>query len=163
MKYIFTILTLILINITVMAKEIRTQIVIHATPEKVWQILTNFKDYPNWNPFIKAINGNVEVGKKFKATIQAPHQKPMTFKPRVLVFEKEQEFRWLGHLLMPGLFDGEHIFELIANQDGTTTFIQREKFRGILIPLFKKMLDRDTKAGFNMMNEQLKIRAEQLN
>ena len=84
----------------------------------------------------------------------------MTFKPTVLAFEPNKEFRWIGHLLFPGLFDGEHIFELIGNADGTTTFIQREKFKGVLVPLFKKMLDVNTINGFNRMNTALKERVE---
>ncbi|MFZ4545382.1 MAG: hypothetical protein ACOYOA_15120 [Saprospiraceae bacterium] len=72
----------------------------------------------------------------------------------------EKEFRWIGHLLFKGLFDGEHKFELIDNGNGTTTFRQSEKFNGILVPLFKKMLDINTRNGFMAMNEQLKNRAE---
>jgi uncharacterized protein YndB with AHSA1/START domain len=40
-----------------MSKEINTEILINATPKKVWSILTNFAEYPNWNPFIKSIKG----------------------------------------------------------------------------------------------------------
>lgn len=68
----------------------------------------------------------------------------------------------MGHLFIKGLFDGEHSFELIDNLDGTTTFIQSEKFEGILIPLFKKMLDVNTKEGFESMNKALKARVENL-
>lgn len=66
----------------------------------------------------------------------------------------------MGHLIIPGLFDGEHIFELIDNGDGTTTFVQRELFGGILIPFFKKMLDVNTKQGFELMNKALKEQVE---
>ena len=52
-------------------------------------------------------------------------------------------------------------FELIDNKNGTTTFIQSEKFKGILVPLFKKMLDYNTVNGFNAMNKKLKELAEQ--
>ena len=86
----------------------------------------------------------------------------MTFKPTVLAFEKNKEFRWIGHLLFPGLFDGEHKFELNDNRNGTTTFKQSEKFAGILVPLFKKMLDNNTKKGFEEMNKKLKELAEQI-
>jgi hypothetical protein len=63
--------------------------------------------------------------------------------------------------LVKGLFDGEHKFELIDNKNGTTTFIQSEKFNGILVPLFNKMLNNNTTKGFKMMNEKLKQLAEQ--
>jgi hypothetical protein len=141
--------------------EIKTDILINATPSKVWAILTNFDNYPNWNPFIKSITGQVAVGNKITARIEPPDATAMTFTPKVLAFETNREFRWLGHLLFAGLFDGEHKFELIDNQNGTTTFIQSESFKGILVPLFKKMLTTNTTNGFNLMNQKLKELAEQ--
>lgn len=143
-----------------MKKTIETQILIHATPEKVWSILTNFKAYPEWNPFIKSIEGEVKQGNIIKAKIHPPDGSAMIFKPKVLVFDKNKEFRWLGHLFFAGLFDGEHIFELIDNQDGTTTFKHSEQFGGILVSLFSKMLDKNTKNGFNLMNQKIKELAE---
>jgi len=143
-----------------MAKEIKTEILIHATPEKVWSILTNFDNYPNWNPFIKSINGEVKVGNKITARIEPPEASGMTFKPRILSYDVNKELSWLGHLIIPGLFDGQHKFELIDNGNGTTTFIQSESFKGILVPLFKKMLDINTINGFEAMNKKLKELAE---
>lgn len=145
-----------------MTKEIKTEISINATPEKVWSILTDFDKYPNWNPFIKSLTGNVAVGNKITARLEPPEANGMTFKPVVLAFEKNKELRWVGHLLFPGLFDGEHKFELNDNRNGTTTFKQSEKFSGILVPLFKKMLDNNTKKGFEEMNKKLKELAEQI-
>jgi len=160
MKTIQLILIITIFNQNIMAKEIKTQITINASPEIVWNILMDFKSYPQWNPFIKLIEGEIIVGKKIKAHLQPPGAKGMVFKPTVLKVEQNKTFVWLGHLLMPGLFDGEHIFELMNNNDGSTTFIQREKFNGILVPLFKKMLDTNTMNGFNQMNLKLKELAE---
>ena len=84
----------------------------------------------------------------------------MTFTPRVLCFEKNKEFRWLGKLFVKGLFDGEHTFELIDNRDGSTTFRQSEKFSGVLVPFFDKLIEGSTRRGFEAMNERLKERAE---
>ncbi len=143
-----------------MAKEITTNILIKASPEKIWHILMDTKSYPQWNPFIVSMEGDLMVNHKIKAKIQPPGASAMTFKPTLLVVEPNKELRWLGHLLIPRLFDGEHKFELADNENGTTTFTQSEKFTGILVPLFKKMLDNNTIAGFNLMNEKLKERAE---
>lgn len=143
-----------------MAKTITTEILIHATPEKVWSVLTNFEHYNTWNPFIKSITGNVAVGNKIKARIEPPGASGMTFKPKVLVYSEANEFKWVGHLFIKGLFDGEHCFQLIDNRNGTTTFIQSEQFGGILVPLFNKMLDTNTLEGFRQMNEKLKQEAE---
>jgi len=134
-----------------MALEINTQVVIKATPERIWNVFTNYKEYTNWNPFIKSITGDVREGNTIKVKLDT-----MVFKPKVLVFKQNQKLEWKGKLLMPGLFDGKHAFELVHNEDGTTTFIQKERFTGILVPLFKKKLLSDTKSGFEAMNEALK-------
>ncbi len=163
MKSLATIILLTLLNLKTMAKEIKTEILINASPKKVWSILSNFDNYPSWNPFIKSIKGEVKVGGKIIARIEPPEAKGMTFKPKILAYETNKELRWIGHLLVKGLFDGEHIFELIDNGNGTTTFIQREKFKGILVPFFKKMLDNNTKRGFEQMNNKLKELSEMKN
>jgi len=85
----------------------------------------------------------------------------MTFTAKVLAFEKNKEFRWLGHLFIKGLFDGEHCFQLTDNGDGSTTFRQSEQFGGILVPLFNKMIEVNTRNGFEAMNKKLKERAEE--
>lgn len=160
MKHLTTIILISLFNISAMALEIKTEITINATPDKVWEILTKFDEYPNWNPFIKSIKGQVEVGKKISVRIEPPEAKGMTLKPKVLTFLKNRELSQLGHLLFPGLFDGKHKFELIDNGNGTTTFLQSERLRGILVPFFKKQLNKNTKNGFIEMNKKLKELAE---
>lgn len=145
-----------------MAKELITEIKIKAKPAQVWAALTDFSSYPEWNPFIKSLTGDVKVGSTIMARLEPPKSSGMTFKPKVLVFEVNKKFVWMGHLFIKGLFDGEHSFELIDNLDGTTTFIQSEKFEGMLIPLFKKMLNVNTKEGFELMNSALKERVERL-
>ena len=49
-----------------MKKEIKTEILIHASCQKVWSELTNITDYPNWNPFITSIVGELKIGNKIK-------------------------------------------------------------------------------------------------
>ncbi|GHU88599.1 hypothetical protein FACS1894155_03800 [Bacteroidia bacterium] len=140
-----------------MAKEIKSEIVINVPPEKVWAVLTDFGKYPEWNPFITSLKGEVEVGNKIEVRIEPPKGTGMTFKPKVLEKIENKKIRWLGSLLFKGLFDGEHCFELIDNGDGTTTFVQSEKFRGILVWTFGT---KKTKNGFEAMNLKLKELAE---
>ena len=138
-----------------MAKQIRTSISINASKEKIWQILTDFEKYPEWNSFIKSVTGEVKVGNQIQIKLQG-----MTFKPVVLTFIENSELKWIGHLWFKGLFDGEHTFKLIDNENGTINFEQSENFTGILVKLFTKSLNKDTKNGFERMNKELKLRAE---
>jgi hypothetical protein len=68
--------------------------------------------------------------------------------------------RWLGSLLIKGLFDGEHIFELEALSDGKTHFIHREEFFGVYVPILWWKFAPLTLRGFQAMNQELKSRAE---
>jgi len=141
-------------------KEIRTEILINSNIEKVWKIFSDFESFKEWNPFIKSIQGKVSVNNKIKILLSPPDVKPIIFKPKVLKFIPSKEVRWIGHMIIPGLFDGEHIFELIDNKNGTTTFIQREKFSGLLVYFTKNMLENNTRRGFMLMNEKLKEKCE---
>lgn len=143
-----------------MEKKLHTEITINTTPERVWEILTDFKAYPKWNPFLKSLEGDVLVGKQIKVCITPPDGKAMMFKPRVISYKKNSELKWLGHLWIKGLFDGEHRFQLIHNSDSTTTFIHSEIFNGILVSLFSKMIENNTRKGFEAMNQELKKLAE---
>ncbi|MFV0319670.1 MAG: SRPBCC family protein, partial [Microbacterium sp.] len=138
-------------------KEIKTEITINANPEKIWKILTNQNEYPNWNPFIKKFEGKLKIGERLEVVIQPENSSKMTFKPTVLECEENKKLKWKGKFIIGGLFDGTHTFELIDNKNGTTTFKQSEKFECVLVRFFN--LD-NTKKGFENMNSELKKRIE---
>jgi hypothetical protein len=141
-------------------KELRTEVIIDAPVDIVWKILTETGAYPEWNPFIREIEGKLEEGKRFKVKLQPPGSSPMVFKPVCLSLKRDRELIWLGHLLIRGLFDGKHIFELNAIGPTKTKLVQREEFSGLLVPFFWKQLDRNTRTGFEQMNQKMKERAE---
>ncbi|TLZ63502.1 MAG: SRPBCC domain-containing protein [Methanobacteriota archaeon] len=139
-------------------KELRTEIEIDAPVENVWRALTDFPAFPEWNPFIRRIQGTPAVGSRLEVTLGASGTKPMTFRPTVKGFVPNQELRWLGRVGIPGLFDGEHIFELSPVGPDRTRFVQRENFRGLFVPFLAKSLDRDARRGFEEMNQALRAR-----
>jgi len=141
-------------------KELRTEIDIDASAERVWTSLTDFATFPQWNPFIRRIRGTPVVGSKLEVFLQASGTKGMTFRPTVKKVERNRELRWLGHLGIRGLFDGEHVFEIHEAGTNRVRFVQREEFRGLLVPLLARSLDRDAHRGFEEMNRALRDRAE---
>ena len=141
-------------------RELNTEIEINASAERVWQLLMDFEAYPQWNPFIRSIEGKPEPNSKLKIFIQPSGTSGMKFSPTVLTAEKPKELRWLGSLLISGVFDGEHILIIEPLAENRVRFVQREKFSGLLVPFFWRSLDTDTRRGFNEMNAALKARAE---
>jgi hypothetical protein len=140
-------------------RTIETEIDVGAPPDDVWAVLTDFAAYPEWNPFLVEAAGRVEVGQRLSVTLAPPGRKPMTMKPRVQVVEPGRQFAWLGHLFVPGLFDGRHEFLLEAREGGGTRFVQREEFGGVLVRLLGSKLFDQTRQGFEAMNQALAERS----
>jgi hypothetical protein len=140
-------------------RELQASIEISTSAERVWQILTDFAAYPDWNPFIRRISGSPEPGARLEVRLEPPGARAMTFRPRVIAAQPNRELRWLGQLFVPGLFSGEHLF-LIEPIDVTRVrFVQRERFGGVLVPFTRKTLAA-TRTGFEHMNLALKSRSE---
>ena len=135
--------------------KITTSIIINASSQKVWAILTNFQAYPKWNPFVKYIAGDQEVGSKLEI-----HLDGMIFKPLIKQYNHEKELSWLGYLWVKGLFDGYHSLKINKIGNEQCEFIHEEEFKGILVPLLKHKLQTETQLGFIQMNKALKNRAE---
>lgn len=144
-----------------MSKHLRTHVDIQASPERVWQVLTDFAAYPQWNPFLVRASGEPVQGKRLTIRMQPVGGRAMTFRPTVREATPPRRLRWLGHLLLPGIFDGEHSFTIEPLADGGVRLVQEERFRGVLVPLIAKSLDRHTLPAFEQMNQAIKQRAEQ--
>lgn len=140
-------------------REIRTETVIDAGPDEVWRELTDLESYPEWNPFISEASGEIGDGNRLVLRMTPPDGRAMTFKPRVTKNDPARELRWLGHLGVRGIFDGEHYFRLEELPDGRTRLIHGEKFTGITVPLFGGVLEK-TERGFAELNEALRERCD---
>jgi len=140
--------------------HLRSEIEIEAPPERVWGVLVDFASYPEWNPLVRSAAGVPQQGARLRIVVQPSGGKAMRFSPVVLVAEPGRELRWLGRFLFPGVFDGEHCFLIEPMGAGKVLFRQNERFSGILVGLVRGSLDRDTRRGFEEMNQALKRRAE---
>jgi hypothetical protein len=137
-------------------KELRTEIEFEGTPDEVWTVLTDLPSYSDWNPFIEKIEGEILVGGKLEVRLQPVGERGITMHPKVLTAEPGREIRWLGRLMLPGIFDGEHRFRIEEASPGRVRFVQSERFGGILLPLlWKKLRDGGTAKGFRAMNDAL--------
>lgn len=139
--------------------DVRTEVTISAPPAKVWSVLTDAAGYREWNPFLVDMKGTPAVGETLENTMKPEGGSAMTFRPTVLVADKDREFRWLGRLVAPRIFDGEHYFLLEETATGTR-LVHGETFRGILLWVIGT--DR-FRADFERMNAALKARVEGAN
>lgn len=140
-------------------RTIHTEIGIGAPAASVWAVLVDIDKWPAWNPFARA-SGRLAVGERLEVQITPPGKSPMKFRPTVVRLEPGREWRWLGHLGMPGIFDGEHGFRVSPEDVGRCRFEHFETFRGLLSTPIFWMAQGSTRQGFEAMNRALKVRAE---
>lgn len=135
-----------------------TSIDIEASPDAVWDVLTDFRRYPEWNPFMRVV-GRANEGARLVVDLTPPGTRRFRFRPTVTRVDPGHELRWLGHLFVSGLYDGEHRFTLDATDEGTR-LTHAESFDGILVGLVNRVVGSATEAGFHEMNAALKERVE---
>lgn len=140
-------------------RHLRTETKVFVPAEEAWAKLTDFPSYPEWNPFISKLEGDISEGGSIKIGIFG-----VTLNPRVqrLVEDSNSssfELRWLGHIGIPGIADGEHYFRLQADGERSARLVHGVRLTGILIPLLGLCgLFRKSEKGLLAMNEALKAR-----
>ena len=140
-------------------RSIRTEIGIDHTAAAVWAVLADIERWAEWNPFASA-RGRLAVGERLEVEIRPPGRSPMTFRPTVVKLDPGVELRWLGHLGLPGIFDGEHGFRIEPEGDRRCRLRHFETFKGVLAAPVLWLVGDATRRGFEAMNLALKARAE---
>jgi hypothetical protein len=140
-------------------RTISADIVIDAPAREIWDVLADFRRYSEWNPFIREAEGSATPGERITIRVHQLDRKPSTFKPRILAAEPGRELRWRGHVIAPGVFDGEHSFALAPVDGGAVRVTQSETFTGLLVPFIGGLIDA-TADRFDALNHALKERVE---
>jgi hypothetical protein len=139
--------------------QLRTEVEIEASSQRVWDALVDFRAYPQWNPFITQISGELSPGARLRVTLSLPEGEEYHFKPELLRCEPCSELRWRGRLVMRALFQGEHFFQLKEVEPNRTRFVQGEDFSGFAVKYMSKIFTQTTR-GFVYMNQALKRHVE---
>ncbi len=143
-------------------REVVTTIEIRADRDVVWAVLTDFRAYPEWNPFITQISGRAETGSHLQVHMTLDNKNTLVFRPVIRRVTRFSELLWKGHLWVPGLFDGEHRFSLEPCGEGVTRFVQSERFSGLLATLWGWTFRAKIQASFDRMNQALRDHVEAL-
>lgn len=133
---------------------------IAAAPSAVYAALMDFESYGQWNPMVVYIQGEPTVGEQLVVDIKIGEKAPQRFTPTVLVNDSEKEFRWVGQLLTPWFFRGEHYFMIQETGEGNSIFTHGEIFSGIMAPILAMVLGSSVDASFKAFNDALKERVE---
>ena len=128
---------------------------INASPAAVWALLTNAADYPEWNPTVVRVEGDIALGQKIKVVATVSPERAFPVKVAELV--PNQRMVWQGGMPL-GLFKGVRTFTLTPSGEGTQ-FSMREVFSGPLLGMFKGSMP-NLQPSFDEFARSLKLRAE---
>jgi hypothetical protein len=131
---------------------LETRFSVPQRPDQVWSVLIDYPSYARWNSFMREASGEVGVGNKLNVTLYPSSGSKMSFKPKLLVVDKDRELRWLGRLIVKGLFDGEHYWVLTRNASGGADVVHGENFKGLLVGVLKP---EKFKGEFERMNRDM--------
>lgn len=138
-----------------MSIVLATTIDIAATPEQVWEVLSDFSSFGDWSNF-SSVDGTAELGSKLKMRMPG-----MSFAPTVTAATPHAELEWSQKLMSDGLFLGTHNFTLVRNDDGTTRVYNTETFSGALTKPFERFFAKsNNEGGYAAFNRGLKSRVE---
>ena len=140
--------------------EIRTHVDIDASASLVWGILTDFRSYRRWNPFIRGIVGQAQMGDSIEVTQDVVAFGGSTFRSTVTHVREPRELRWLSGWAIPGLYSAENRFGIETRPDSGIRFHHGGKFRGVVVPFLQRRLQSTMQPAFEAMNVALKRRAE---
>jgi len=146
-----------------MAAGLRTFVDLDATPERVWQVLTDLPAYGEWNPFVTEAEGTFVEGTRLQVTVPAGSAllQPR-LRPTVLEVVPLRRLRFRSRLDrwgIPGLFDVEQTMTLVDHDGGVRLWLQ-DQFGGLLSAVLIRPLRRHRLAAFTAMTAALKARVE---
>ncbi len=138
-------------------RNISTEIEIEASVGKVWKVLTDFDNYPKWNPYIQHVDGRRKLGKRLKISLHKNKRELEKISVKIIALDENEKFAWQQKSFFRGKFVSEHYFQLIPLNDKKTSLIHGENLSGFFV-LLKNL--RATKKDFQAMNEALKTECE---
>lgn len=145
-----------------MALRIDHESEIEAPADVVWQVLTDFAAYGEWNPFVVSAESALEVGA------------PMDMRVRVLPFLPQRQREWVtevepGRGFCYGLaptrgaaLRSRRCHRVTPLDEGRCLYESRFAIEGWLSVVVAALLGRQLRRGFAEMFAAVKIRAESL-
>ncbi|MEL6254461.1 MAG: SRPBCC family protein [Bacteroidota bacterium] len=127
---------LLLILIVVYAvgrKSAHAEIMIPATKEKIWNVLTDASAVKEWNTILIPLEGTYAEGNKIKYEFRQEGKEPAIMDATVAKMLKEELLNQKGGLPLVITFDHKYMLEEV---EGGTKLTIHEEYRGLMVPFW---------------------------
>lgn len=139
-----------------------TEIEIDATPEQVWNVLTDWDNLKEWSSTFVGISVSKPVkGESFISYFKNPITgKSIELEHVCTDYEEGKKFGWSGDMI--GKVTDHHIYSVEPTQSGTTIFKQEDGLHGSHSKFFNLLAKHKMTALYKKFNKELKMRVESL-
>ncbi len=138
----------------------RTTFPIRASADAVWEVLTDFERYSEWNPSLPSISGELQPGSTVSLTLAMPGRPSVNVKAELGEVARGKRLTWHGNIGADWLFAGTREFLIDEHADGTVSLTHVEDISGALFPLFRAVMGGAIQRHHDDLNVALTKRAE---
>ena len=137
--------------------RLETEAHIDAPPDAVWQVLTDFARYGEWNPLIPEALGEAKLRGRVRMKVSASEGSgtSFTFTGTLVRFEPGRALEWTGGV--PLLLNGLHYFRL-SPSNGGTRLVHGEDFSGLFSFIAGCKRPLDLRPAYESLNRALSER-----
>ncbi len=142
-----------------MQRAVEHRIGVQAPAEVVWEVVSAFETWPEWNPLYRKAEGLMKVGSTLVLEQHLPGQAPTVIQPIVQDWVPYEQLHWRSSRL-GGFVTAIRYLEIENMGPANATFSNGELFMGMLLRFVSRDERRRLKAAFTQMGEAVRDRAE---
>jgi hypothetical protein len=141
--------------------KIEHRIGVQATPDVIWQVVSDLPGWESWNPLYPSARGEIQFGAILMLDLALPGEATRAIKPQVTDWTPNEQIIWKQNW-MGGLLRSTRYIEIEALGPANCIFSNGEIYEGFGLRWFSRKRRRTLKAGFTAMGEAVRDKAEAL-
>lgn len=138
-----------------------TLVEINASAETVWEVLTDFERWSEWNPAIPSAAGELSVGGELAMRLNLSGR-AMNVTARIEQLVPGERLSWRGHVGAAFVFTGEREFSIEPHGSRSSQVRHLEAVSGLAAPIFGLLKGKAMTEHHHLLNAAVKRRAEEL-
>ena len=127
------ILAVLLILFLVGKKSVHQELLIEASPDEVWQVLTHRDDMSTWNHILVPLDGELAENSTINYSFTEKEGKSSEMKAKVRKLIPNQLLNQSGGI--PGILTFDHRY-ILQSQGAHTMLTIHEDYKGIMVPFW---------------------------
>ncbi len=137
-------------------KSVHHEIIIDVTSDQVWEVLINMEKYPEWNPVMQLLEGEVKEGNKVKYQFTQDENNISEIRATVKQVIPNKLLNQKGGVPLVLTFNHKYILE---PNEGQTKLMIHEDYRGIGVNFWNP---KPVEQAYKRLNKALKLRTEKI-